>query len=152
MPIRKGKGFEEEVAALYRLLGFNVTSNTEVSGIQIDLLIEDRRGGLKTQAIVEMQGQARHFRRTQPDPRPTECCSEKAPEIPVDRGLVRRLRSETRQALEEAGVDCATYADLLRDLVPLETYAEGLISPIHALSQATRLHGDCSTRLIGSPS
>jgi len=36
--------------------------------------------------------------------------------------------AETRLALEEAGVSCLTYAELLRELVPLDQYNEHLIS------------------------
>lgn len=49
----KGKRFEDEVAALYRLLGWDVKQDIELSGMQIDLAIEKRDGGLLHQAIVE---------------------------------------------------------------------------------------------------
>lgn len=50
---KKGKRFEDEVATLYRLLGFEVKQDVQLSGMQIDLQIEKREGGLRTQAIVE---------------------------------------------------------------------------------------------------
>jgi len=49
----KGKRFEDEVATLYRLLGFEVKQDTQLSGVQIDLQIQQKIGGLLTQAIVE---------------------------------------------------------------------------------------------------
>ena len=49
----KGKRFEDEVATLYRLLGFDVRQDVQLSGFQIDLMIEQKQGGLLTQAIVE---------------------------------------------------------------------------------------------------
>src|SRR5262249_56549504 len=36
--------------------------------------------------------------------------------------------ADTRTALDEAGVDCVTYSELLRELVPLDSYVDGLIS------------------------
>jgi len=49
----RGKRFEDEVAVLYRLLGFETILDTQISGMQIDLQIKKREGGLTTQAIVE---------------------------------------------------------------------------------------------------
>src|SRR5262249_25483115 len=50
---KKGKRFEDEVAALYRLLGFEAKQDVQISGFQIDLLIEQEVGGLPVAAIVE---------------------------------------------------------------------------------------------------
>src|SRR5439155_1602691 len=39
---RKGKRFEDDVATLYRLLGFEVKQDVQLSGFQIDLMIEQK--------------------------------------------------------------------------------------------------------------
>lgn len=124
---RKGKRFEDEVAALYRLLGFEVTQDTELSGIQIDLMIEKREGGLRTQAIVECKDK--------------RIIAGERDQILAQQNLAQRLlprfrwialssagfAAQTRAALEGAGVDCTTYPELLRDLVPLENYVTEFI-------------------------
>lgn len=51
---RKGKRFEDEMAALYRLLGFEVKADTELSGVQIDLMIRQKFGGMATEAVAEV--------------------------------------------------------------------------------------------------
>jgi hypothetical protein len=40
--------------------------------------------------------------------------------------------ADTRTALEATGINCITYADLLRELVPLQPYIEGLIAEYEA--------------------
>jgi hypothetical protein len=49
---KKGKRFEDEVAMLYRLLGFDVKQDTQIDGIQINLQTVQVFGGLPVQAIV----------------------------------------------------------------------------------------------------
>jgi len=45
---KKGKRFEDEVATLYRLPGFEVKQGAQLSGVQIDLQIQQKIGGLLT--------------------------------------------------------------------------------------------------------
>ncbi|MBI3799677.1 MAG: toll/interleukin-1 receptor domain-containing protein [Deltaproteobacteria bacterium] len=52
---KKGKRFAEEIATLYHLLGFEVKQDVQLNDVQIDLQIEKREGGLRTQVIVECQ-------------------------------------------------------------------------------------------------
>ncbi|MCX7837899.1 MAG: TIR domain-containing protein, partial [Anaerolineae bacterium] len=123
----RGKRFEDEVATLYRLLGFEITQDTQINGVQIDLQIQKREGGLTTQAIVECK-----------DLRVT---SAERDQILAQQNIIQRVQprwrwvvvssqgfsADARAALESAGIDCTTYAELLRELVPLDSYADGLI-------------------------
>lgn len=107
----KGKQFEDEVAALYRLLGFETKLDTGISGVQIDLMIRQKFGGMTTEAVVECK-----------DKRIT---SEERNQILAQQNLAQRklprhrwiavssqgFAADTRTALEDAGIDCVTYAD-----------------------------------------
>ncbi|MFN0110843.1 MAG: TIR domain-containing protein [Blastocatellia bacterium] len=138
---KRGKSFEEEVATLYRLFGFDVKQDVQLNGMQIDLLIEKREGGLLTQAVVE-------------------CKDKKITAAERDQILAQqsvalranpRLRwiavsslgfaADTRAALESAGVDCVIAADLRRDLLPLEDYVGGLIADYERESIQERWQG-----------
>ncbi len=124
----KGKRFEDEIATLYRLLGFEAKQDIELSGIQIDLAIQQKTGGMTTHAIVECK-----------DKRIT---STERDQILAQQNLAQRklprhrwiavssqgFAADTRAALEDAGVDCVTYAELLRELVPLDNDVDGLIA------------------------
>jgi WD40 repeat protein/uncharacterized protein YjbI with pentapeptide repeats len=123
----KGKHFESEVGTLYGLLGFRVRTDLRISGMQIDLAIEQKRGGILTQAIVECKDQ--------------QVTSYERDQILAQQNVVQRelpryrwicvssrgFAADTRTALESAGVDCVTYSELLADLVPLRNYVEWLI-------------------------
>jgi len=125
---RRGKRFEDEVATLYDLLGFNVTRDRKLAGVQIGLQIEKREGGLTTQAIVECKD------KQVTDKERDQILARKAVAqavLPKHRWLAvssRGFAARTRAALEKAGIDCTTYSELLAELVPLGTYAEHLIA------------------------
>jgi RecG-like helicase len=125
---KKGKRFEDEVAALYRVLGFEVKADTELSGVQIDLMIRQKSGGLTTEAIVECKD-----KRVTADER-NQILAQQAiaqKKLPRHRWIAvssQGFAPDTRVALEETGVDCVTYAELLRELIPLDNYADGLIA------------------------
>jgi len=126
----RGKRFEDKVAALYRLLGFEVTQDVQLSGVQIDIQIQKKEGGLPVKAIVECR-----------DKRIT---SKERDQILAQQSLARHklpahlwiavstegFAAGTRTALEEVGIHCTTYPNLLRELVPLDNYVDGLISEI----------------------
>ena len=123
---RRGKRFEEEVATLYRLLGFEVTPDTEVSGVQLDLQIKKREGGLTTQAVVACKN-ARITAKERDQLLAQQNIAQK--KLPKHRWIAvsaQGFAADTRAALEEAAFDCVTYPELLRELVPLDDYAEGL--------------------------
>lgn len=125
---RRGKRFEDEVATLYDLLGFEVKRDLEIDGMQIDLVIERDLGGLYIQAIVECK-----------DKRIT---SKERDQILGQQRVVQQARPaciciavssqgfapDTRVALEKVGIRCITYDELLRELVPLGKYVQDLIS------------------------
>jgi len=125
---KKGKRFEDEVATLYRLLGFEVKQDTQLSGVQIDLQVQQKMGGLLTQAIVECKD-----KRITANERDQILAQQNLAQkkLPVYRWIAvssEGFAAETRLALEEAGVSCLTYAELLAELVPLDQYNEHLIA------------------------
>ena len=124
----KGKRFEDDVATLYRLLGFDVKQDVQLSGFQIDLMIEQDIGGLLTQAIVECKD-----KRITADERNQILAQQNLAQkkLPAFRWLAvssQGFTADARTALTEAGVSCATYSELLRELVPLDNYVEGVIA------------------------
>ncbi|HEY3135111.1 MAG TPA: TIR domain-containing protein, partial [Blastocatellia bacterium] len=128
LALKKGKGFEDEVATLYRLLGFDVKQDVQLSGFQIDMMIEQKQGGLLTQAIVECKD-----KRITADDRNQILAQQNLAQkqLPVFRSLAvssQGFTADARAALEGAGVSCTTYAELLRELVPLDRYVDGLIA------------------------
>jgi hypothetical protein len=137
---RKGKRFEDKVARLYRLLGFEVKQDTQLSGVQIDLMIEEKRGGLRTQAIVECKD--KRITATERDQilAQQNIAQKKLPKFRWIAISSDGFAADTRTALEDAGVDCTTYPELLRDLVPLDAYVDGLISEYEAKA-ANNWHG-----------
>lgn len=138
---KKGKLFEDEVAALYRLLGFDVKADTELSGVQIDLIIRQKIGGLMTEAIVECKD-----KRITADERnqilaQQVIAQKKYPRYRWIAVSSQGFAADTRVALEDSGVDCVTYPELLRELVPLDNYADGLIADYEKLAEE-RWNGD----------
>ncbi|HQR31974.1 MAG TPA: pentapeptide repeat-containing protein, partial [Blastocatellia bacterium] len=125
---KKGKRFEDEVAALYRVLGFDVKADTELSGVQIDLMIRQKLGGANVEFIVECKD-----KRITADER-NQILAQQAiaqKKLPRHRWIAvssQGFAADTRLALEESGVDCVTYAELLRELIPLDNYADGLVA------------------------
>ncbi|MBI4664520.1 MAG: NACHT domain-containing protein [Verrucomicrobia bacterium] len=122
--------FENEVATLYRLLGFEVKQNTKLCGIQIDLMIEKREGGLHCQAIVECKDNQVTAADRDQILAQQNLAQHRLPKFRWIAVSSIGFAADTRVALEGAGIDCATYSDLLRELVPLDNYAKLLISQI----------------------
>lgn len=122
------KNFEEEVATLYRLLGFEVKHNLQISGAQIDLMIEQKLGGRNWQAVLSCHNQRINL--------------NERDHILAQQNIVQRIlpragwisisahgfTPEARLALEATGVDCTTYTEILQELVPLGNYVKGLIT------------------------
>jgi WD40 repeat protein len=124
----KGNRFEDEIATLYRLLGFETKQDIELSGMQIDLAIQQKTGGMTTQAIVECKD-----RRITSDERDQILAQQNLAQrkLPRHRWIAvssQGFAADARVALEEAGVDCVTYAELLRELLPLDNYVDGMIA------------------------
>jgi len=125
---RKGELFEDEAAALYRVLGFEVKQNTKIDGVQIDLEVSKREGGMTTLAMVECKD--------------TRITAKERDQLLAQQNLVQKsfpkyrwialssrgFAADTREALESAGFDCTTYAELLHELLPLDQYSDNLIA------------------------
>ncbi len=122
----KGKQFEDEVARLYELLGFDVTRNVQVGGTQIDLLTKQKIGGASLECVVECKD--------------TRIAAAERDQILAQQNVLLKefpryrwiavsslgFAADARAALEKAGIDCVTYNELLNDLVPLDRYVASL--------------------------
>src|SRR5712691_5228425 len=126
------KRFADEVATLYRLLGFEVQRDVQLSGVQLEMLIEQKLGGVPFQIVVE----CRDTRLTA-----AECDQILAQQhrvqrqFPMHRWIAvssQGFTAEARVTLENTDVICRTYAELLSELVPLKQYAEGVITEFEA--------------------
>ena len=137
----KGKRFEDEVATLYRLLGFEVKYDTQLNGVQIDLMIEQKVGGLLTQAIVECKDKRITAVERDQVLAQQNLAQKKLPRFRWIAVSSQGFAAETRTALEEAGVDCVTYPELLRELVPLDNYADGMIAE-YEKEASEKWHGE----------
>lgn len=139
---KRGKSFEEEVATLYRLFGFDVKQDVQLNGMQIDLLIEKREGGLTTQAVVECKD--KKITATERD----QILAQQAVALRANPRLrwiavsSQGFAADTRTALESAGVDCIIAADLRRDLLPLDEYVGGLIADYERESIQEKWQGE----------
>lgn len=127
-----GKGFTDEVATLYRLLGYEVKRDVQLDGVHIGVMLHEKRGGLLTQAIVECQETrlttaerdrllARH-----------NVAQKKLPAYRWIAVTSQGCAAEARTALEEVGISCITYPELLHELVPLDHYIAGRIAEFEA--------------------
>ncbi|HEY1122568.1 MAG TPA: TIR domain-containing protein [Haloferula sp.] len=121
------KRFEDEVARIYEVQGFDVKRDIEIGGILIDLMIEQDVGGLPVQAIVECKDT--HVIATHRD----QIIARKViltQHFPAYRWISvssSGFAPDTRAALESIGVTCVEYRNLLRKLVKLEPVVESII-------------------------
>jgi hypothetical protein len=123
----KGDRFEDEVAALYRLLGFEAKRDVQLAGLQIDLVVQQRLGGARVEMIVESKN-----KRVGSQERDQILAQQNVAQkqSPSHRWVVvssQGFTAEARSAFEAAGVACTTYAELLCELVPLDKYVDRLI-------------------------
>jgi WD40 repeat protein len=120
--------FEDAVAVLYRMLGFEVKRNQTIDEIQIELLTENRKGGIATSTVIE--------------------CHEKSLDTGRLDGLIDRqkrirlhsprmnflvvtsqsLTDAARKRIESAGIEHITYPELLREVIPMEGYIDKRMS------------------------
>ncbi|MCP4350837.1 MAG: TIR domain-containing protein, partial [Desulfobacterales bacterium] len=120
------KPFKEEVAALYRLLGFDVKNDAEISGNRVGLMLEQNIGGFRVQAVAECRNS-----RIDSNESDRILGIRNVVENPALRWIAvssKGFAPEARQALEKADISCVAYSELLRDLVPLDSYVKTLIS------------------------
>ncbi len=121
---KRGKAFEQEVATLYKLLGFEVGDSQKISGVQIDLTAHQRRG-FSVDAAIE----CKDLRVTAKERDQIIAASAVVrQQNPAWRMVVvssRGYADDSRTALQSQGIDCKTYPELLNELVPLENYVQG---------------------------
>ena len=124
---RRGKTFEEEIATLYSLLGFQVDRSRKIQGVQFDLCIHQSRGGLPVDAALECKDcQVTAAERDQIIVR-REILLREYPGWRMVAVTSRGFADDARNALERLGIICKTHTELLNELFPLETYVQGLV-------------------------
>jgi WD40 repeat protein len=123
----KGRRFVDEVAAIYRALGFDVKQEGADPGARNGLQIQKRDGIRLRQDFVECSDKLiTAVERDQILIRQT-LLQKKFPRHGWIAISARGFTEDARATLEDAGFDCGAYAELLRELVPLDNYVEGLI-------------------------
>src|SRR5262249_54791180 len=121
--------FQNEVAVLYRLLGFDTKLDSRSATSPSRLTIEQRSGGLLAQADVVCEDKRitgedserillKRHKRTRRTERGFQLI------VVSSRGFAE----EARSALKKAGAAYRTYHELLCELVPLDDYVTGLIA------------------------
>jgi WD40 repeat protein len=124
----KGKRFEDEIAKLYELLDFEVKKDVIICGTQFDLLIQQKRGGLDTVAVVECKKKKFSSQDKNQILAQQNIIQKKYPSYRWIIASSQNLSADTRNAFDESGISYVTYSELLRELVPLDRYVENLIS------------------------
>jgi len=124
----KAMRFQDEVAAVYRSLGFDVRNDVRVGETKIGMLIEHKIGGFAGQAVVECRDRRIASNESGKILALRNAVREKQPAWGWIVICSRGFAPDARQALDEAGVSCLTYSELLCDMAPLNPYSEGLIS------------------------
>ncbi len=124
----KGKRFEDEVSKLYQLLGFEVKPDIKLDGMQIDLLIQQKVGGLLIEAVVECKDKQITAAERDQILAQQNVVQKKYPTYRWIAVSSQGFAADTRIALETAGISCTTYSNLLHGLVPIDTYVESLIN------------------------
>lgn len=120
--------FREEIAGLYGSLGFEVHHQYQLNGLLIDFFIRKRHAGILLEAMVECLEQP-------PDEQELAEILDRHRRIAavhpsLSRNLIaaRNLSDEVRNALIIAGTNPCTYVELIRELAPLDEYAQKLIA------------------------
>ncbi|MBM3224748.1 MAG: NACHT domain-containing protein [Candidatus Tectomicrobia bacterium] len=124
--------FVENVAEIYRLLGFDVRQAIRLRGVSLGLAVLYQRGGVHLPAVVLCQ-----------DTQVTEpVCQQLLTyhtmvqrQLPEHQCIVvsaQGFTTESSMRLKAAGLTCVTYGSLLATLAPLERYAAGLLNDYEA--------------------
>jgi uncharacterized protein YjbI with pentapeptide repeats len=125
---KKGRRFETEVASLYRLLGFEVKLNAKVSDRLVNIAAERKLGGSRIHLIVETKEGRVTEEELQRILERQKWVHDKLPRYRLVALSSIGFDGRAQTELEETGVDCVTYDELLHELVPLDEYVKGLIS------------------------
>jgi len=117
------KPFVEAAAALYRLLGYSVKTPKNAP---FDLQIEQKRGGVPSQAVVfcvETYCTIQHSA-------PIVQYFNKSKKLGTYQWVVLAAQGFSEESYDQLNthLNCATYAELLSELVPLEPYVQRLIA------------------------
>jgi WD40 repeat protein len=123
---KRGKAFEQEVATLYKLLGFEVGDSQKIDEIQIDLTIHQKRV-ISVDAAVECKDLRVTAKERDQIIAASAAVRQKHPAWRMVVVSSRGFSEDSRTALLAQGIDCKTYPELLSELVPLEQYVQGLI-------------------------
>jgi len=122
----RGKTFENEVETIYQLLGFTVKRNIQISGKQIDLIIEKKLGGAWLEFVVECKSATIGANERDQILALQNIVQKQKPLYRWIAVSAKAFTPDARRSLEDCGVSCVTYKELINDLVPLTSYVEKL--------------------------
>ena len=128
----KGKIFENHVAFLFSLLGYNVIKQDElIAGRQIDLIVEDQSGPLSRQYIVECKDRTKAIRVEHFDSFDAKLRAVKNAANPKMRGIMVSRVGFTKAVKAHAlhsDVELIQISDLEKSIIDFSGYVHGLIS------------------------
>jgi WD40 repeat protein len=120
--------FEDAVEEVYRLLGFGVRRNETIDGISIPFLTERKGGGIVTRTVIECSEQPLAGNHLDGLLERRALIRERLPELRFLLVNSHVLDLPSRKKLTEAKVEHIPFPELLREVVPLDQYVDGLIA------------------------
>jgi WD40 repeat protein len=144
----KGHSFEEQVAELYRMIGFNVEIDRLIGGRQIDLVLRQNIGTMTIPFIVECKSYQVAMDDLDKFRLKLDLAKKKNPRylgiMVSNTGFARNCR----EAAEEAGVECVLFSDLSRSLIDFTAYTKTLVKDFKN-SELARLYIEPCVRREG---
>lgn len=122
-----GSRFVEDVAELYRVLGFEARREHPIGDLLVDLLIRKKEGGFLTEAIVECWDHSPAAAEYDRFRSRLQQIRKQAPRLQWIVVSSQILAAGMLSALEQEGIGYVLYSDLQQELVPLGDYANRLI-------------------------
>ncbi len=122
--------FRDEVADIYRFLGFSVKNDVKVDDVHIALFIEMNIGGFVGRALVKCENKrvgANESDRIQALRNITRA-SENMADADWIAVSSRGFSPDARQTLGQAGIPHVAYSELLQDMFPLKQYVQSLVA------------------------
>ncbi len=145
-PYEKDIQFQNDVAKIYRLLGFNVKNIVSTGGENIDFIVEQKIGGINVRAAVKCSGRRITSNECNQILTSSNAIREKHPAWRWIAVSAKGFAPDARDALEKTGVSCLTYSELLGALAPLDRYVESIISKYEKWARNKWNGRDCFIR------
>jgi HEAT repeat protein/energy-coupling factor transporter ATP-binding protein EcfA2 len=126
----QGKGFERQVASLFRLLGFSVEIDVLIGGRQVDLRIDSRSGPLSRTYIVECKNQSNPVTTAQYDSFRGRLMAAKSAISPKVRGIIVASVGFVKEIKAQSAhddIELFTISELETSLIDFRPYVQTLI-------------------------